>query len=553
MKDKNVYLTPVNDKYAILTVRKDFKGNTETLSYIRNFQLDSKENLIPPIIYVKTPQFYTLQELSPIDASGVEFVQHKDSLDLKGKGTLVGIIDTGIDYLNEEFSDYNGKTRITTIWDQTINSNDTNINREVPYGSIFNRNEIDHAIEINKSGGDAYSIVPSKDEIGHGTNMAGIIGAIGKNPELKGVAPECEFAVVKLNEDARFKLDYGIKVPIYNITSIFMAIEYLLQYSIDNNKPIVIFLPLGTSSGNHKGDGILQQYIESVVGHRGVVVVSGAGNEGAEQGHTAGTISNLGGIDTFDIDVGEEQKFITLEVWIDRPDIMSIEIISPSGENTGIVPLIINSKEEYTFIFEKTKIVVNYFIPEQISGDELILVYFFTLRPGRWKIRLTSNKYNKGLYNAWIPQKGITVGDTKLIPYDPCGTLTIPGDSSDVITAASYNQNNNNIVDYSGVSLRNISLTQIDVAAGGEKMKTISPNNKVSVISGTSVSAAVLAGVSTLVLEWGIVNGYNPYMFSETLRSYLIRGTVKREGDIYPNPEWGFGILNVFGIFENIR
>lgn len=178
---------------------------------------------------------------------------------------------------------------------------------------------------------------------------------------------------------------------------------------------------------------------------------------------------------------------------------------------------------------------------------------WFSLRKVRWEIMLISKQFNKGSYNAWIPQKGITVSDTKLIPSDPYGTITIPGDSKYVITTAAYNQNNNNIVDYSGVSLRNIILDQIDVVEGGEGSITVAPNNEVAVVSGTSVSAAVVAGVCLLLFQWGIIDGYNPYMYSETVKSYLIRGTVKREGDIYPNPEWGYGILNVFGIFENMK
>ena len=33
---------------------------------------------------------------------------------------------------------------------------------------------------------------------GHGTSMASIIGARGVNPEVIGVAPKCNFAIVKL-------------------------------------------------------------------------------------------------------------------------------------------------------------------------------------------------------------------------------------------------------------------------------------------------------------------------------------------------------------------
>lgn len=35
--------------------------------------------------------------------------------------------------------------------------------------------------------------------------MAGIVGALGKNKDIKGIAPECEFVIVKLSESAYTK------------------------------------------------------------------------------------------------------------------------------------------------------------------------------------------------------------------------------------------------------------------------------------------------------------------------------------------------------------
>ncbi|SFD49462.1 hypothetical protein, partial [Clostridium uliginosum] len=37
------------------------------------------------------------------------------------------------------------------------------------------------------------------------------------------------------------------------------------------------------------------------------------------------------------------------------------------------------------------------------------------------------------------------------------------------------------------------------------------------------------------------------------VKTYLIGGALKREGDIYPNPQWGYGMVNLKGIFDNIR
>lgn len=73
-----------------------------------------------------------------------------------------------------------------------------------------------------------------------------------------------------------------------------------------------------------------------------------------------------------------------------------------------------------------------------------------------------------------------------------------------------------------------------------------------AVVSGTSVSAAIVAGACAMLLEWGIVDGNYPKMYSESIRTFLHRGTMKRSGDIYPNAEWGYGMLNILLMFQNM-
>ena len=153
-----------------------------------------------------------------------------------------------------------------------------------------------------------------------------------------------------------------------------------------------------------------------------------------------------------------EQNDLWVEIWVDAPNIMSLNIISPSGEDSGLMSPLVNIVETYTFIFEKTNIRLNYFLPDEISGDEFIRIRFYNIQAGIWKLRLTGNSILDGTYNAWIPQKGITVGGTKFIPADPYGTITNPSNSDYIITIAAYNQNNNNILNYSGMGFLNYYL-----------------------------------------------------------------------------------------------
>ena len=533
------YLTLINDRYAIISLPK-------------NVELAIGAPEFPSIVYVKPTELYTLQQITPIEASQVGFLHLNLPLSLNGSGVNVAIIDTGIDYLSEEFMRDNGETRIEYIWDQTIPSNGKNSDQFIPYGSIYEKKDIQAAIQAAREGMSPYDIVPTVDEIGHGTNMAGIVGATGKNPELKGIAPNCDFVIVKLIQDFSYKTQFNVKVPIYNITTIFAALEFLYRYSLDTSKPMVILFPLGTNLGNHRGTGILEQYIESISQNSGIVMVVPTGNQRDVGCHTSGILSEPGELHIVEIDVSPEQNNLWMDIWVDSPNIMSVDIVSPSGENSGIIGALINNTEYYDYIFEKTSIKVNYYLPEEITGDELINVRFYDIQSGIWKLRLIANYVLKGNFNAWIPEEGLTVGGTHFSYADPFGTSTNPSNSPYVISVAAYNQNNNYLLNYSGAAFNDLRFNYVDIAAGGVNAITVAPNNKIATVNGTSVAAAVTAGACALLFEWGIIKLNDPYMYSQTIKTYIARGADKRLGDIYPNPQWGYGLLNILKMFQNM-
>ncbi|OOM11776.1 S8 family peptidase [Clostridium saccharobutylicum] len=534
------YATIINDNYAIISISGDLK-------------IDIGDIKLTTVVYVKPTEMYTLQDVSPIEASGARFLQLNLPLSLNGKGVNVAVIDSGIDYLSDEFMTVTGETRVECIWDQTIISNEKDNDISVPFGTVYRKEKISDAIKAYREGKSPYDIVPSRDQIGHGTNMSGIIGATGKNPELKGVVPECDFVVVKLMIDASYQAQFDVKVPVFNLTSIFSALEFLYEYALKSRKPMIVYFPLGTNLGSHKGNGILEEYIESITSSSGIVLITGAGNQRDAGGHTSGIISQVDTPVAIELEVSPEQKHLIIDIWTEYPNVMTIDIVSPSGENTGIIPSVINSTRNYTFVFEKTSIRVNYYFPEESTGDELIRIRFYNLQPGIWLLRLRAKYILSGIYNAWLPQRGITVGNTKFSSSDPYGTVTNPGTSPYVVTAAAYNQNNNNVLNYSGMAFRDNFVDVIDVAAGGVNALTVAPSNKTAIVNGTSVSAAVVAGACVMLFQWGIVQGNDPYIYSQTVKAYLAKGTTKRSGDIYPNARWGYGILDIVKMFQNME
>ena len=553
---ESVYITLINNEYAIVSIASDIivkdnkLNNFNDINYIRSIVEEYVDSSSFNIIYIVQPQLYTLQEISAVDVAQVNLLQANISLNLSGNGVIVGIVDTGIDYLSEEFRDKNGKSRIISMWDQTIRGDDDNT--IIPFGSLYTREEINKAIDVYEAGGNPYDIVPSKDTNGHGTGMAGIVGALGKNKDIKGIAPECEFVIVKLSEANYTKKILNTETPIFSLVTVFSAIEYLKRVLFKEKKPLVILLPLGSNNGNHKGDNIFNSFIESISSNVGIVIVTGSGNEANKDGHVSGVIIDKENIEVIDLLVQENQRYMAIEIWVELPSIIDINLISPSGEETGFIQGSINVQKVNTFIFEKTQTKISYYLPEEYTGEELITIVFADIAPGVWQIKLRLRSGEMARYNAWLWQSGIALPGTRFLPSDQYGTVTTPGDSDFVVTVAAYNQNNNNSLSYSGVSFREENINKIDLSAGGVNTITVGLNNSTQVINGTSLAAAIGAGACILLFQWGIVQGNYPYMYSQSIKTFLRRGVNKRGKDIYPNPQWGYGIINFYKIFEEM-
>lgn len=503
---------------------------------------------VKEIRYVDAITPFTLNYISPLEAANITPFHDNPFLKLTGRGVIVGLIDTGIDYLNEEFIYEDDTTKIFAIWDQSLPITPGQI--DVGLGSYYNRDDINKAIKLYRDGGDPYSIVPSKDEVGHGTKMAGIIGGRGKNPAFIGGAPDCEFVIVKLKPT--YVTDKG--EPVYTPESILLALTLFNSLlKKPDMPPIVVYLPLGSNLGSHDGNSLLDKNIDRYSETIGTVVVTSTGNQGNQQVHVSGTIENTGDSKIIELKVSPTQKNIIMQIWIKKPDKVSLSIISPSGEVIEKIPAKLQKNEEVKFIFEGSTAYVQYFIPEEITGDELISVEIKNIREGIWQFKLIGDYIADGRYDAYIPQRELLEGDTKFLNSTSSTTLTLPSDGRQIITTSFYDQNNNAIVAESGRGYTRDNRIKPDIAAGGVNAVTTSPGGALSTVTGGSVAGAVVASACALIFQWGIVEGRDPRIYAPKMKTYLIRGTNKREGDTYPNPILGYGTLDLKAVFENIR
>ncbi len=543
IKDASIFF--IDDNFAILSIK--LQNYMETIRSIKS------------IIYIELNGIYTLGE-SPVEDSKAQIFHINPSLNLRGSGVVVAIVDTGIDYLNNEFMREDETTRILRIWDQTIDSGKTPDG--FISGSEYTEEDINKAIQAQKQGQNPYDIVPSKDDYGHGTKMAGIVGARGMNREIVGVAPDCEFIIIKLQEAAKEYVDFyyakGDKAK-YRNTDIIMALKYLYELSFTLNKPMIIYLPLGSNLGDHAGASILERYVDTKISSRNsLFVVTSTGNQGNTDTHTSGKIKNNGDSQIIELNCGREQQGLVLQIYAQRPSKIKLGILSPSGEifeNTNprkTKHILINDSPTWKFIYEGTRVQVTYDSPDEFTGDEKFVIKMDGVTEGVWRFILTGNNIVDGKYYAWILQRELLAEDTRFLNPSPYTTLTIPGTAKTIINTSYYNQNNGAIVSESGRGYTTKDYIQPIITAGGINAITTKPGGGTITMSGASVAGAILAGCCALILQWAVVDGNDPQMYATKLQAYIIRGARKREGDTYPNRQWGYGILDMQEIFKSL-
>ncbi|CUN52834.1 MULTISPECIES: S8 family peptidase [Clostridium] len=508
---------------------------------------------VPSIIFIEIRAPYVLQEMAPNDIEGVVEIKKNPYLALRGGGVLVGIVDTGIDYLNNEFIREDGRTRILSIWDQSIQGSSS---KDVFIGRVFSEEDINNAINLFKSGGDPYSIVPTKDEVGHGTKVASIIGARGYDEEVEGIAPDCEYVVVKLFESLYYRkmlIENGVEYkPIYNESEILAGIEYLKNYSIKSKKPMVICIPLGTTEGSHDGNNLLSRYITSIGNIRGIVVVAGVGNEGASSTHVSANLASVGDTKEFELKIPKEIKTLSIGAWVKRPNKASVNIISPTGEASRFIQPKIGKKEQVKFIFTNTTLEVYHFAPERFTGHQLVIMYFNSIKAGLWKLQFKGEYVIDGRIDIWLPPKEMLPQGTIFLTPDPYTTLTIPSTARKVVTPSFYNSINDTFVSDSGRGFNSNNLVNPDITAPGINIRTTSVDGKKSTLSGSSAATALTSGVCALLLQWGIIEGNDKTMYSTKVRTYLMYGADRSLNIEYPSREIGFGKLNLLGTFQFI-
>lgn len=519
---------------------------------ILSLKEEREERQLATLGFQTVPKLYTITDSTNMDVSGITKLRNQPYLNLNGNGILVGLIDTGIDYMHPVFRYSDGSTRIIGIWDQTIQTGETPPG--IMYGSEYRKELIDEALKLP----DPHDLVPTDDEIGHGTFMAGIAaGGEDVQNDFIGAAPNAAIAMVKLKEAKPYlKEFFRVRENAYAVqeNDIMMGVKYLLDTAGRMNMPLVILITLGTNMGGHGTGTYLSNLLSDISSYIGLCTVVSGGNEGAENSHYRSRVPATESVDTVELTVAKGSIGFTMEFWTTIPASVSFSIISPTGERIRDVRMRPGKHEEYQFVFENTEITVDYIIPFGVEGDNVIFLRFINPTPGLWRIQVSGQFISPDEnFDIWLPVRDFMGEGTYFLRPDPYITLTDPSNTPRVITVSAYNHKDNSIYLRSGRGYTRGGDIKPDIAAPGVNVFGPAPGGGFTSQSGASVAAAHVAGGSALMLEWGMGRNTIYSMDTGSIKGYLIRGADRTPNGIYPNREWGYGRFNLYQAFEQLR
>lgn len=510
---------------------------------------------LPPLsisdyTYSAIPNCYTLLDQQVMEASGITRVQNQPVLSLRGQGVLVGLVDTGIDFQNQVFRNSDGSSRILRIWDQTIEGDPP---EGFIYGTEYTKEQINEALASDNTS----SQLPHRDTNGHGTFMAGIAaGNEVQSEDFEGAAPYAEIVMVKLKPAKQYLRNFYYipeKADAYQENDIMAGVAYLIQLAQTLKRPMAICLGLGTNSGDHSGGGVLSRYLDNASLTRNITLTVSAGNEVNARHHYYGEVTMDNAVDRVEINVEEQVPGFHLELWAKAPELYSVRVISPSGER---VPSIRGSREgadQYRFVFENTVLTIDYRIVGETTGDQLIYMSFRGPTRGIWTIEVSNDYQVNGHYHMWLPITGLISGDVTFIRSNPDTTITEPGNAGPPMTVAGYNSAVGSIYVNSSRGYTADGRVKPDFAAPGVEVLGPAPGGRFVRRTGSSVAAAIATGASALFLEWAVGRGNQPQITTAQVQNELIRGANRVSGREYPNREWGYGTLNLYQSFEQMR
>lgn len=511
-------VTPLLKNFAIVRIREE---NIEKLASLEE------------VIYIEKPKRLFFEVADGRRVSCIDAVQ-TPRFRLTGKGVLIGVIDSGIEYANADFRQEDGATRIRFLWDQTVEGTPPEGYR---IGSEFSAEQINEALQQpNRTM--RLQKVPSVDISGHGTAVAGVAAGNGRNSggRYRGTAPDAELIIVKLGNPG------GVGFP--RTAELMQAVDYIVQKAEMLQMPVSVNISFGNTYGAHNGTSLPERFLDAAAQIGRTLISVGTGNEGAEAGHTSGFVRE-GEETSVPLGVQERQGAFSLQIWTDYTDVIGVTIKTPSGERVGPIREVMGTQR---FLTGKTEILLYYGEPSPYSGLNEIFLEFLPVddyvNSGEWNIILVPEQIVTGRFEMWLPASyTLNEGTAFFYPTEEL-TLTIPSTASRVLTVAAYDADTMSYADFSGRGRKNQNNQKPDLAAPGVNVVSVQGEEGYASFTGTSFAAPFASGGAALLMEWGITEKNDLFLYGEKAKAFLRRGARELQGyDSWPNNQLGYGAL----------
>lgn len=529
-------INTINNNYAIVHVPiKNF--GVDSISKFGYYAIPSCYGLLSNIVGKDTAKDYSR------NLNNIKNFKTSDSVVTTGAGVLIGFIDTGIDYTHAAFLNSENKTRIVSIWDQSIQSESTHLSA-LNYGTEYTREQIDSALKSPNP----YEFVPSRDEIGHGTMLAGYAaGSLDPVNNFLGVAPKAELAVVKLKQAKPFIMDF-FEIPqnanCYQENDIIMGARYLDELAKTLQKPLIICLGLGTSLGDHSGGRVISRYLSYIANRANRSVIIAGGNEGNRANHFYSNFIAPSNNEEVYLEVGEEEEGFSMQFLGISPNYFWIDLFAPGGVFLSRVPPVDN--QTAVVMYENTTVNIDILLDIPFFYEQSIIFRFHNPEPGIWKLRVFGSTQELSMeYHFWLPMHNFLSDKTFFLKPDYYTTLTDPSNNQTLITTVAYDPNLITLEYNSGKGFTVNDDPKPDITAPGVNVICPFPGNQYVTGAGSSLSAGFSAGVAARVFEWSIVQGNFPEINHSIMKKAMVQSAYRLPELEYPNREWGYGIISL--------
>lgn len=482
----------------------------------------------------------------------------------KGKGVIVAVFDSGIDWDHPDFRDAadQTKSRILRIWDQTL----TPIAGETSpapfgYGVEYTQAHLNDELDGTPTG-----FVREQDVNGHGTHVAGTAAGNGMavaSRKYTGMAPESDIVIIKGGNGS------------FSSTNIINGIAYLQGLATSLGKPVVLNMSLGSQFGPHDGSTPQEAAIDNFTASApGRVIVVSAGNDNGTNIHTqtiisAGATQNI----TFTVPSGSSGTDVfQYSAWANDNTNVTAVVTAPGGATatalagqTVATPVVVGGGN---FIINIQNTI------DAGNSDRSINLYVTRSSgnpAGTWTLALTNNGASAITVDGWLNYKNAAYSGTTVTGGNSaflCGSIS---SASSAITVASfvgrlgwfspgngalaYNPpaTQDNISTFSSNGPRRDNVQKPDIAATGQAVisclsSNIIPTSTNVVVAGlyqknqgTSMASPVTAGAVALLLQ------ASPAATASQIKSWITANanTDALTGSV-PNFVWGSGRLDVF-------